>query len=141
MLLRTLGDADAVLVVEETGFLKKGNKSVGVQRQYSGTAGRIENCRIGVFLGYASRHGHALIDRALYLPEAWANTPTRRAAAGMPADTAFATKPQLGRQMLIPAFAADVPCRWVTSDSVYGADYALRRCIERNGRGYVLAVT
>ena len=101
MLLRNLGDADAVLVVEETGFVKKGNKSVGVQRQYSGTAGRIENCRIGVFLGYASRHGHALIDRALYLPEAWANTPTRRAAAGMPADTAFATKPQLGRQMLI----------------------------------------
>ena len=120
---------------------RKGRKSVGVQRQYSGTAGRIENCQIGVFLGYASRHGHALIDRALYLPEVWANDPARRGAAGVPEDTVFATKPQLGRQMLTSAFAADVPCRWVTGDSVYGADYALRRCIEKSGRGYVLAVT
>ena len=136
-----LGDADAVLVLDETGFVKKGTKSVGVQRQYSGTAGRIENCQIGVFLGYASRHGHALIDRALYLPEVWSNDPARRRAAGVPPDTAFATKPQLGRQMLTRAFAAGVPCRWVTGDSIYGADYALRRCIERNGRGYVLAVT
>src|SRR3954462_1447449 len=136
-----LGDADAVLVLDETGFIKKGTKSVGVQRQYSGTAGRIENCQIGVFLGYASRHGHALIDRALYLPEVWSNDPARRHAAGVPADTIFATKPQLGRQMLISAFAADVPCRWVTGDSVYGADYALRRTIEKSGRGYVLAVT
>src|SRR6476619_7140566 len=87
-----LGDADAVLVLDETGFVKKGSKSVGVQRQYSGTAGRIENCQIGVFLGYASRHGHALIDRALYLPEVWANDPARRHAAGVPAQTVFATK-------------------------------------------------
>jgi SRSO17 transposase len=136
-----LGDADGVLVLDETGFVKKGTKSVGVQRQYSGTAGRIENCQIGVFLGYASRNGHALIDRALYLPEAWANDPARREAAGVPGNTAFATKPQLGRQMLTRTFAADVPCRWVTGDSVYGADYALRRCIEKSGRGYVLAVT
>ncbi len=136
-----LGDADAVLVLDETGFVKKGTRSVGVQRQYSGTAGRIENCQIGVFLGYAGRHGHALIDRALYLPEAWAHDPGRRRAAGVPAETAFATKPQLGRQMLTRAFSAGVPCRWVTGDSVYGADYALRRCIERSGRGYVLAVT
>src|SRR5215211_372001 len=136
-----LGDADAVLVLDETGFVKKGTKSVGVQRQYSGTAGRIENCQIGVFLGYASRHGHALIDRALYLPEVWANDPARRGAAGVPENTAFATKPQLGRQMLARAFAAGVPCRWVTGDSIYGADYALRRCIEEGGRGYVLAVT
>jgi SRSO17 transposase len=136
-----LGDADGVLVLDETGFVKKGTKSVGVQRQYSGTAGRIENCQIGVFLGYASRHGHALIDRVLYLPEVWANDPVRRHVAGVPAETTFATKPQLGRQMLIRAFAAGVPCRWVTADSVYGADYALRRCIERGGRGYVLAVT
>jgi SRSO17 transposase len=136
-----LGDSDAVLVLDETGFVKKGSKSVGVQRQYSGTAGRIENCQIGVFLGYASRHGHALIDRALYLPEVWANDPARRGAAGVPETTLFATKPQLGRQMLGRAFAADVPCRWVTGDSVYGADYALRRSIEKNGRGYVLAVT
>jgi SRSO17 transposase len=136
-----LGDADGVLVLDETGIVKKGTKSVGVQRQYSGTAGRIENCQIGVFLGYASRHGHALIDRALYLPETWANDPARRGVAGVPTDTAFATKPQLGRQMLARAFAAEVPCRWVTGDSVYGADYALRRCIESGGRGYVLAVT
>jgi SRSO17 transposase len=136
-----LGDAEAVLVLDETGFIKKGTKSVGVQRQYSGTAGRIENCQIGVFLGYASRHGHALIDRALYLPEVWANDPARRGAAGVPETSVFATKPQLGRQMLMSAFAADVPCRWVTGDSVYGADYALRRCIEKSGRGYVLAVT
>jgi len=136
-----LGDADAVLVLDETGFIKKGSKSVGVQRQYSGTAGRIENCQIGVFLGYAGRHGHALIDRALYLPEVWTNDPAWRRAAGVPAETAFATKPQLGRQMLARAFAADVPCRWVTGDSVYGADYALRRSIEKSGRGYVLAVT
>jgi SRSO17 transposase len=136
-----LGDADGVLVLDETGFVKKGTKSVGVQRQYSGTAGRIENCQIGVFLGYASRHGHALIDRALYLPEVWANDPARRGAAGVPENIAFATKPRLGRQMLERAFAADVPCRWVTSDSVYGADYALRRFIEKSGRGYVLAVT
>jgi SRSO17 transposase len=136
-----LGDADGVLVLDETGFVKKGSKSVGVQRQYSGTAGRIENCQIGVFLGYAGRHGHALIDRALYLPEVWANDPARRGAAGVPENTAFATKPRLGRQMLASAFAADLPCQWVTSDSVYGADYALRRCIEKSGRGYVLAVT
>jgi SRSO17 transposase len=136
-----LGDADAVLVLDETGFIKKGTKSVGVQRQYSGTAGRIENCQIGVFLGYASRHGHALIDRALYLPEVWANDPARRDAAGVPVETVFATKPHLGRQMLSRAFAAGVPCRWVTGDSVYGADYALRRSIEKSGRGYVLAVT
>jgi SRSO17 transposase len=136
-----LGAADAVLVLDETGFVKKGSKSVGVQRQYSGTAGRIENCQIGVFLGYSSRHGHALIDRALYLPETWVNDLDRRGAAGVPENTVFATKPQLGRQMLARAFAAGIPCRWVTGDSVYGADDALRRSIERGGRGYVLAVT
>src|SRR5215218_9933785 len=103
-----LGDADGVLVLDETGFVKKGSKSVGVQRQYSGTAGRIENCQIGVFLSYAGRHGHALIDRALYLPEVWANDPARRGAAGVPENTAFATKPRLGRQMLARAFAAGV---------------------------------
>src|ERR671916_1233769 len=107
-----LGDADGVLVLDETGFIKKGTKSVGVQRQYSGTAGRIENCQIGVFLGYASQHGHALIDRALYLPEVWANDLARRGAAGVPTETAFATKPQLGRQMLARAFTAGVPDGW-----------------------------
>jgi SRSO17 transposase len=136
-----LGDADGVLVLDETGFVKKGIKSAGVQRQYSGTAGRVENCQVGVFLGYASRRGHALIDRALYLPEGWADDPVRRAGAGVPDAVAFATKPKLGRRMLARAFEADVPCAWVTGDSVYGADAALRRAIEASGRGYVLAVT
>jgi SRSO17 transposase len=136
-----LGDPGAVLVLDETGFLKKGTKSAGVQRQYSGTAGRIENCQIGVFLGYASRHGRALIDRALYLPESWAGDVARREEAGVPAEVAFATKPKLGRAMLERAFAAGVPCSWVTGDSVYGADHSLRRAVERSGRGYVLAVT
>jgi SRSO17 transposase len=136
-----LGDPDAVLVLDETGFVKKGTHSVGVQRQYSGTAGRIENCQIGVFLAYASRHGHALIDRALYLPEGWAKDRDRRRAAGVPEAVAFATKPKLGRIMLARAFAAGVPCAWVTGDSVYGSDHALRRLVESQGRGYVLAVT
>jgi SRSO17 transposase len=136
-----LGDEQAVLVLDETGFVKKGTKSCGVQRQYSGTAGRIENCQIGVFLGYAGRHGHALIDRALYLPERWTKDRARRRAAGVPKDVTFTTKPKLGRQLLARAFAAGVPCAWVVGDSVYGADYALRRFIETNGRGYVLAVT
>ena len=136
-----LGDAGAVLVLDETGFVKKGTKSVGVQRQYSGTAGRIENCQIGVFLAYAGRHGHALIDRALYLPERWTKERARCAAAGVPEEVIFTTKPKLGQRMLARAFAADVPCAWVVGDSVYGADYALRRFIETHGRGYVLAVT
>jgi SRSO17 transposase len=136
-----LGDPDAVLVLDETGFVKKGMKSAGVQRQYSGTAGRVENCQIGVFLGYASRHGRALIDRALYLPEAWADDAGRRAEAGVPAEAALTTKPKLGLAMLERALDAGVPCAWVTGDSVYGADHALRRGIEERGRGYVLAVT
>ena len=107
-----LGDADAVLVLDETGFLKKGTKSVGVQRQYSGTAGRIEPCQIGVFLGYASRHGQALIDRALYLPQSWASDRTRRAEAHVPDDVAFTTKPKLGIAMLERACAAGVPFAW-----------------------------
>ena len=94
-----LGDPGAVLVLDETGFVKKGTRSVGVQRQYSGTAGRIENCQVGVFLGYASRHGHALIDRALYLPESWARDRARRATAGVPEAVALSTKPKLGRWM------------------------------------------
>jgi SRSO17 transposase len=113
-----LGDPGAVLVLDETGFLKKGTKSAGVQRQYSGTAGRIENCQIGVFLGYASRHGRALIDRALDLPESWAGDAVRREEAGVPAEVVFTTKPKLGRAMLERAFRAGVPCAWVTGDSV-----------------------
>ena len=136
-----LGDPGAVLVLDETGFVKKGEKSAGVQRQYSGTAGRVENCQIGVFLGYASRKGHALIDRALYLPEGWARDAGRRAEAGVPTGIAFTTKPKLGRAMLERALDTGVPCAWVTGDSVYGADHALRRAIEVRRRGYVLAVT
>src|SRR5690349_23138187 len=120
-----LGDPEAVLVLDETGFLKKGSKSVGVKRQYSGTAGRIENCQVGVFLAYPSRHGHALIDRALYLPETWAFDAARRAEAGVPESVNFATKPKLGQAMLKRAFEAGVPCAWVVSDSLYslyGAD-------------------
>jgi SRSO17 transposase len=137
-----LGDPGAVLVLDETGFVKKGTRSVGVQRQYSGTAGRIENCQVGVFLGYAGREGHALIDRALYLPEGWAGDAGRRAGAGVPAEVAFTTEPKLGAAMLERAPDAGAPCSWVTGDSVYGADRALRRRVEaRGGLGYVLAVT
>jgi len=136
-----LGDPQAVLVLDETGFVKKGMRSVGVQRQYSGTAGRIENCQIGVFLGYAGRHGHALIDRALYLPQAWAGDEERRRAAWVPEAVAFATKPKLGVAMVERALDAGVPCAWVAADSVYGADSALRQTLVRRRVGYVLAVT
>ena len=136
-----LGDPEAVLVLDETGFLKKGTKSAGVQRQYSGTAGRIENCQIGVFLGYASRHGRALIDRALYLPLSWTQDRARCRAAGIPETVGFATKPQLGLAMLQRALGAALPFAWVTGDSVYGADARLRRAIEAAGKGYVLTVT
>ena len=136
-----LADPHGVLVLDETGFLKKGDKSAGVQRQYSGTAGRIENCQVGVFLGYASRYGRALIDRALYLPEGWAGDRARRAEAGIPEEVAFATKPKLGLAMLERARAAGLPFAWVTGDSVYGADPALRRWLQARGLGYILAVT
>ena len=136
-----LGDEKAVLVLDETGFVKKGTHSVGVKRQYSGTAGRIENCQVAVFLGYASRQGRALIDRALYLPEDWAADEERRRVAGVPEDVAFATKPKLGRALLEHAVAAGVPCAWVAADSVYGGDYALRLWLERQPIGYVVAVT
>ena len=136
-----LGDADAVLVLDETGFLKKGAKSAGVQRQYTGTAGRIENSQVGVFLGYASRHGQALIDRALYLPKEWAEDADRRREARIPVKAAFTTKPKLGLAMLERARAVDVPFSWIAGDSVYGADSAIRRWAERHRRGYVLAVT
>ena len=136
-----LGDLGGVLVLDETGFVKKGAKSVGVQRQYSGTAGRIENCQIGVFLAYASRHGRALLDRALYLPEVWNEDQDRRAEAGIPEAVVFATKPKLGLAMLERAHTAGLPFAWVTADSVYGADHALRRWLQEQGLGYVLTVT
>ncbi len=136
-----LSDPDGVAVLDETGFLKKGKKSAGVQRQYSGTAGRIENCQIGVFLGYASHHGQALVDRALYLPADWAKNEDRRREARIPADIAFTTKPKLGLAMLERARQNGVPFAWITGDSVYGADHAIRRWAEQHRRGYVLAVT
>jgi SRSO17 transposase len=135
-----LGDPAAVLVIDETGFLKKGTRSVGVQRQYSGTAGRIENCQIGVFLAYASPLGHAFLDRTLYLPRQWAGDGSRREQAGVPPEVSFATKPQLARTMLDRAFAAQVPATWVTGDEIYGNDGSLRRWLEGEQRAYVLAV-
>jgi SRSO17 transposase len=134
-----LGDAQGVLIVDETGFLKKGVKSAGVQRQYSGTAGRRENCRVGVFLAYAAPRGCAFVDRALYLPEVWAEDAPRRAEAGIPAETTFATKGELARQMLERAFAAGLPAAWVVGDTVYGHE-ALRGWLAEQGRAYALAV-
>ena len=139
--IQHLGDPEAVLVIDETGFLKKGRQSAGVARQYSGTAGRIENCQIGVFLGYASRLGHALLDRELYLPKEWTDDPARCQQAGIPADRRFATKPQLAQHMLQRAHAAGVPGRWVTGDSVYGNDRRLRLWLEAQPWAYVLAVS
>jgi SRSO17 transposase len=136
-----LGEPDCVLIVDETGFLKKGTKSAGVARQYSGTAGRIENCQVGVFLAYRSGRGAAFLDRALYLPKAWAEDRTRRREAGIPDAVAFATKPELARGMLRRALGARVPARWVTADEVYGSDYKFRRLIEESGLNYVVAVT
>jgi SRSO17 transposase len=135
-----LGQAGGVLVVDETGFLKKGTKSVGVSRQYSGTAGRIENCQVGVFLGYVTGRGRALLDRALYLPKGWASDRKRRQAAGVPKAVVFATKPVLARQMVERAVAAGVPAAWVTADSVYGSDYGFRKAVEDLGLGYVVGV-
>jgi SRSO17 transposase len=135
-----LGGPDGVLVVDETGFLKKGAKSCGVARQYSGTAGRIENCQVGVFLGYATKRGRALLGRALYLPKEWAEDAGRRRAAGVPADVRFATKPALARQMAGRALDAGVPAKWVTADAVYGSDYAFRKAVEDRGLGYVVGV-
>jgi SRSO17 transposase len=135
-----LGDPDGVLVVDETGFLKKGDKSVGVQRQYSGTAGRIENCQIGVFLTYASRRGRALVDRELYLPKEWAADAARRAEAHVPTQVGFHTKPQLAQAMLERAVEVGMPAGWVTADEVYGGDARLRAFLEQRDLAYVLAV-
>ncbi len=137
-----LGDEESgVLVVDETGFLKKGEKSVGVARQYTGTAGRIENSQVGVFAVYASRKGAAFVDRALYLPKEWAQDEERRAEAGVPEGVRFATKGELARRMLERAFEAGVPAGWVVADTVYGTARGLRGWLEERGRPYVMAVT
>jgi SRSO17 transposase len=134
-----LGEREGVLIVDDTGFLKKGARSAGVQRQYSGTAGRIENCQIGVFLAYASARGHALIDRELYLPESWTSDRARCRAAGIPDEVEFATKPVLAQTMLDRAIQAGVPFSWVTADEAYGQVKYLRVWLERHDISYVLA--
>lgn len=135
-----LGDSDGVLVVDETGFLKKGTRSAGVARQYSGTAGRTENCQVGVFLTYATQSGRTFLDRELYLPRAWTEDSDRCAAAGIPEERGFATKPELAATMLERAVAAHVPAAWVTADTVYGQAWAFRRAVEETGLHYVLGV-
>jgi len=139
-LTKALGDPEAVLVIDETGDLKKGTRTVGVQRQYTGTAGRIENAQVAVYLMYASQAGHALIDRELYLPRCWIDDSQRCRAAGIPEHVGFATKPALATRMLTRALDAGVPAAWVTGDEVYGADPGLRAKLETRGIGYVLAV-
>ncbi len=135
-----LGDPNGVLVVDETSFPKQGRHSVGVARQYGGTLGKVANCQVGVFLGYASPKGQALIDRALFVPAAWFADPDRCRTAGIPASVGFRTKPQLALELLERALDAGVPGRWVVADEVYGSDGTLRRALEERGQAYVLAV-
>jgi SRSO17 transposase len=146
-----LGDPDAVLVIDETGDVKKGTRTVGVQRQYTGTAGRIENSQVAVYLTYASNQGHALIGRSLYLPVAWTDDPDRLREAGVPAvqalryrvthdDVVFATKPALATKLILDALDAQTPARWAAGDEVYGGDPKLRKALHQRGIGYVLAI-
>jgi SRSO17 transposase len=134
-----LGEPGGVVVVDETGFLKKGRKSAGVQRQYSGTAGRIENCQLGVFLAYRSSRGHALIDRELYLPKSWTDDRARCREAAVPDSVGFQTKSQLAQHMLERALDAGVPVAWVTADEAYGQDGSLRWWLEQRDVAHVLA--
>jgi SRSO17 transposase len=134
------GDTEAVLVIDETGDLKKGRHTVGVQRQYSGTAGKIENCQLAVHLVYATDTAHAMLDAALYLPKSWCDDPARRAEAGVPEQVRFATKPQLAARMIDAAATAGLPCRWVAGDEAYGGDPRLAARLRAMGLGYVLAV-
>lgn len=136
-----LADPDAVLVADDTGFLKKGRRSAGVQRQYSGTAGRIENCQIGVFLAYATGSGRLLIDAELYLPVSWTADPRRCVAAGVPAEVQFATKPELARMMIERVVRAGLPFGWVAADEAYGDNPGLRRWLDGEGIRYVMAVS
>ncbi|MEV7395460.1 IS701 family transposase [Streptomyces sp. NPDC091215] len=136
-----LRDDEAVLVVDETGDLKKGTATVGVQRQYTGTAGRIENAQVAVYLVYSAEHGHAAIDRALYVPRSWTDDPDRCRAAGIPDDLSFATKPQLAARMILRALDAGTPAQWVAGDEVYGDNPHLRSALEARPISYVLAVS
>jgi SRSO17 transposase len=135
-----LGETGAILVIDETGDVKKGTCTVGVQRQYTGTAGRIENSQVAVYLTYASDKGHALIGRALYLPKVWTEDAERLAAAGVPDDVTFETKPALAQRLITEAVTARVPASWVAGDEVYGGDSKLRKQLRRAGLGYVLAI-
>ncbi len=139
-IVEEFGDPEAIGVLDETGFIKKGNRSVGVARQYSGTAGKIENCQIGVFLAYATERGHVLLDRRLYLPKAWCIDEERRSRAYVPPWVQFETKPELGLWMLQHAWHCGVPMAWVTGDETYGDDPKLRAAIDAEGKLYVLAV-
>jgi SRSO17 transposase len=139
--IQHLEDPNGVLVRDETGCVKNGRHSAGVARQYTGTVGKVENCHIGVFLGYASPLGQALVDRERYLPQEWTNARERCRQAGSPENRGFATKPQLARQMLARAFAASVPAKWVTGDCVYGDNRGLRGWLEARPQAYVLAVS
>jgi SRSO17 transposase len=138
--VETFADAAAVLVIDKTGYLKQGKASCGVGRQYTGSAGKITNCQIGVFATYVSRHGHAFIDRELYLPKSWTDDPVRLAAAHVPEETGFATKPQLAARMIARAIEANVPFSWVAADSVYGVG-EIEQELRRAGKGYVLGVS
>lgn len=138
--ITALGEVEGVLVIDETGFPKQGSHSVGVARQYCGTLGKIGNCQVGVFLGYASSKGHAGIDRALYLPRQWAEDPNRRKEAGIPDETGHRTKPELALEMVERALDDGVMAAWVVGDEVYGSDGRLRRALEERGQAYVLAV-
>src|SRR5205814_4258699 len=134
--IETLSDGDAVLVIDETGFLKQGKASCGVARQYTGSAGKITNCQIGVFASYVSRHGHAFIDRALYLPKEWTDDRRRLKAAHVPNNVEFATKPQIARRMITRAIAAKVPFSFVATDTVYGTGM-IEALLRNAGKGYV----
>jgi SRSO17 transposase len=138
--VEALAEPDAVLVIDETGFLKQGKASCGVARQYTGSAGKITNCQVGVFAAYVSSKGHAFIDRALYLPKSWSENPARRAAAQVPEMVSFATKPQLATAMIERAITAQVPFAWATGDTVYGVS-GVEMALRRAGKGYVLGVT
>jgi SRSO17 transposase len=135
------GEADGIGIVDETGFLKKGTKSVGVKRQYSGTAGKVENCQIGVFLTYCTGRGTTFLDRRLYLPAEWCQDGARRRGARVPEEVVFQTKPQLAIQMLGHAWARGVPMEWVTGDTIYGDDTWLRDQVAQARKKYVLAVS
>jgi len=136
-----LGEAEGVLVVDDTGFVKQGKKSCGVQRQYSGTLGKIGNCQIGVFLSYASGKGHAIIDRGLYMPDDWMNDKERLKEAGVPETLTFRTKPQMGLEMIQEATAAGFPYKWVTGDCAYGDYRDIRQWLEKNEKCYVMCAS